>query len=388
MFESIRGIVVAADLADAASLVLKAAVTGSFGAGPLAIVSVAERLRPAGLPLEGQGRCTTEELLLDGRAALTNAAISARANMALLGVEFSPGLSPPEESEALAAGTTAMSARYDPVIVLNKHLTLAPVLRGVIRMASGVIIIAAADTLTRDIRTVAALSKGFGKLPALWFNCRGSEAAQAMAVRVSAETSVPLWGTSLSIDQLPELIMPEEGDTMLEPRETTLPLRTADPPTVQTAPQPAAVQPAPSHPAVQPAPSHPAVQPAPSHPAVQPAPSHPAPAPDGLPGRDRLVPQDDELITVVREYVGQLQSLRQFRRQLTGTREEVRRLLRRMSEVVEGGGVPGLEDVGDLSRRRGVLEDLSARHEQTLKRCGSEWAFLQKALDPFAEGNA
>lgn len=323
MLEAARGIIVIADLDNAASLVLRAIAQGDFGPGPMAVMTVAERLRPAALALEGEGRVSTRTLLGDGRHAVAGAARDLVSGLALLGVEFSAGLSADEEARALAAGAQALKATYDPVIVLNRHMRLAPVLRRTIEMADAVVIIAGANTPVDEIQSFQALSRDFGRTPVLWFHNRGPDPASEGALRLSAAVGLSLWGAGM-----------------------------------ERAPDPAA-----------------------RIARVEGAPSPATSAPDPV-GTDEA----DDLLRLVKAYLTQLQSLRQSRRQLAGTRAALQRLLVNMTEAVQTGGMPRSEEIGDLSQRHSALTDLVAHYGRLLQRCQADWNVIHLALDPQSDG--
>lgn len=346
MFESARGVMVIADLDDAASLVLRAIAQGDFGPGPVAVMTVAERLKPAALTLEGEGRVTTRELLADRRSALTGAARSESARLALLGIEFSSGLSPEDEARALAAGVEALLTTYHPVIVLNRHMTLAPVLRRTIQVAEGVVIIAGPTTAVQAVQSFSAISKGFGQTPALWFRAESTEEQRVGAMRLSLAAGISLWNGSLPVEKVATRA---EGEVAMREREPVFGVRVAE-----AEPRFEAIQ-------------------------------SPSPLPVSAP--EPAVTDDlDDLLTMVRGYLGHLHSLRLYRRQLVGARDALQRLLAHMSDAIARGAIPGSEEMGDLSRRHGALADMTVQHEQLLRRCQADWSLLHRALDPHGGG--
>lgn len=370
-----RGVVLVLDLADAASVVLKALLSGGLGDLPAAIITLEERLKPEGLKLTGEGVCTSEDLLIDGRCALTSAAVAPEARLALLGICRS-GLAPQAESEAIAQAVQALQHRYQTVVVLNRHVSLVPLLRVPLEVADGVLMAVDARSSLHDVQTASSLLKGFGEIPMLWYICReGSECDQA-AERWSGASGLPLWTTTSVVDAAPkpaakseggphmETIEPGRGDARVA--EVTGMVQQAPPVAGGGRTEPAVVRGARTSAPAPVAATTPVSAPAQS--------SSRAPRADG------------ELLDLVQEYVVQLQELRQTRQQMTSTRQEMQRQLAKLSELIGGGAVPAEADLRDLSRRRGALEDLDVRHQKEFSRCSSDWAFLQQALDPSHDG--
>lgn len=344
MFASAQGIIVIADLDDAASLVLNAIAQGSFGPGRVAVMTVAERLKPAALRLQGEGRATTRALLADGRTALVGAAQSRTSPLALVGIEFSPNLSAEEEAQAVVAGAAALMTTYNPVIVLNRHMQLAPVLRRTIQQSHHVVIIAGMATPIREVQSFSTLCQAYGKVPMLWFNANGADANQGGALRLSAETGLALWNTSPSEDPAPTTFAQEETKIVMEQREPAYTARIAEAGAVAIPPT-----------------------------------LHPNP-----PDPDRAA----DLSTVVTGYLRQLEGLRLSRKQLAGNREAVQHLLARMSEALQGGSVPASQEMNDLAKRWSALSEIATHHEQLLRRCQADWNLLHRALDPNEDGAA